>query len=78
MSFYYQVNATLNDEESLKKYLAWLRDGHVDMVLKWAQSADIRIACDVNGLLSNTVQSCYYFASHAAYQEDLRNRPVLF
>lgn len=67
----YVVTATFPDESVRREYLRWLRDGHVDRVVRGgAESGEIIEIEEPAAPLS--VQTRYVFADRAAYDRYVR------
>ena len=65
--FFYSVTATLPDEPTAARFLAWFAEGHIDDVIKGgAESGQaIRLDSSDDGI---RVEARYLFADRAAYE----------
>ena len=73
----YQVTATLKDHASIKSYLEWLFDGHVQSVCQWAKHAEV-VHLEGNDHLSRQVMSIYWFASQTQFEQyEREGAPIL-
>ena len=66
--YYYEVTATLKGKEALDAYLEWLREGHADALLEWAERSEvIAVERPAEGGPWRA-KSVYLFSSREAYE----------
>ena len=64
----YSVIATLPNEATLDEYVAWLRDGHIEAVVRGGASAGWVIRHDPLPGMPLRVEARYLFPSRAAFE----------
>lgn len=66
--FYYEVIASLKDQQAQMDYVAWLKGGHASALLQWAERAEVVVLDHEDDDSVWRVKSMYLFQSRTAYE----------